>query len=166
MARVVLTVVLLVFGLALPAAAQETASLLPAIPKATGKPHPEGNAWWRQNHMKLLKHDRNLTMREGDRNIQASLKGCFECHSVKDEAGQYVTVKDERHFCRVCHDYAAVKIDCFMCHRSTPDGVDEAALVGREQAALAPIDDAAAEEMVAYLESLGETVADGTGASQ
>ncbi|MCB1330540.1 MAG: hypothetical protein KDK28_14400, partial [Maritimibacter sp.] len=79
------------------------------------------------NHMVYMLHDRNLTMRDGirdlgpeDHEIKASLAECFDCHAIMDEAGEPVTVADERHFCRVCHDYAAVEVDCFMCHRSTP----------------------------------------------
>ena len=110
---------LVLLGLSLPLHAQSGA--LPEVPKATGEPHPEGNEYWRKNHMVLLRHDRDLTLREGEREeIQASLQSCFDCHTVRDEAGEPVTVSDERHFCRVCHDFAAVKPDCFTCHRSTP----------------------------------------------
>lgn len=124
---------ILILGLALafaaPAAAQERVSkYAPVVPEATGDPHAEGNAYWRRNHMKLMKHDRDETMYNGDRAVQASLAECFECHAVTDEAGTPVTYQDERHFCRTCHDFAAVKVDCFMCHRSTPDGVDEPAM--------------------------------------
>jgi hypothetical protein len=94
---------------------------MPAVPAASGNPHPEGNEYWRRHHMELMMHGRDLTLREGERDIKASISTCFDCHAVKDEAGKYVTVEDPRHFCRVCHDYAAVEIDCFMCHRSTPD---------------------------------------------
>ena len=97
----------------------------PEIPKATGEPHPEGNDWWRRWHMEQMKHDRDETMYEGKRDVSGSLTECFECHTVKDEAGTPVTYEDERHFCRTCHDYVAVKVDCFMCHRSTPDGFEE-----------------------------------------
>ena len=111
--------ILVLLGFALPVAAE--GGLAPAVPQATGEPHPEGNEFWRKNHMVLLRHDRDLTLREGEReDIQASLQTCFDCHTVKDEAGAPVPVEDERHFCRVCHDYAAVKPDCFTCHRSTP----------------------------------------------
>nr|AFI78401.1 sulfur oxidation protein DsrJ [uncultured bacterium ws101A12] len=120
--------VLLIFGLflaaAIPAAAQD-AGLGPAIPKATGEPHPEGNGFWRRNHMDLMKHDRDLTMYDGDREILASLSECFECHTATDTAGTPVTYEDPGHFCRTCHDFAAVKVDCFMCHRSTPEDFEE-----------------------------------------
>jgi molybdopterin-containing oxidoreductase family iron-sulfur binding subunit len=95
--------------------------LWPTVPAATGDPHPEGSEHWRKFHMNMMKHDRDATLRDGERDIQASLAQCFNCHEVKDEAGTPVTYEDERHFCRVCHDFAAVKVDCFMCHRSTAD---------------------------------------------
>jgi predicted CXXCH cytochrome family protein len=117
-----------VLALAGPAVAQDAGGLGPVIPKASGEPHPEGNDYMRRWHMTMMRHDRDLTMYQGDREVNASLGQCFECHSVKDEAGQFVTVQDERHFCRTCHDYAAVRVDCFDCHRSTPEGYDEPAL--------------------------------------
>ncbi len=131
-------------------AAQERSSLLPDIPAASGEPHAEGNEYWRRNHMDLMKHDRDSTLRDGDREIAASLKGCFDCHAAKDDAGQVVTYESEQHFCRACHDYVAVKVDCFMCHRSTPDGVDEHAL----QAAILPkkpLDSTDVQGVIAYL---------------
>lgn len=126
MIRLLLSLVL-ILGAVQGASAEERSSLWPEIPKATGAPHPEGNEYWRRNHMNLMRHDRDLTMRQGDRQIEASLKECFTCHAAKDEAGQVVTYESEKHFCRACHDFAAVKVDCFMCHRSTPEGVDETA---------------------------------------
>lgn len=116
---------LMVIGFAMPGLAQERTSLWPQVPAATGKPHPEGNEVMRRQHMEMMKHDRDLTMYDGKRPVEASLAACFDCHAVKDEAGTPVTYADDRHFCRVCHDYAAVKVDCFMCHRSTPEGVEE-----------------------------------------
>jgi predicted CXXCH cytochrome family protein len=110
------------------AAVATAGSFLPEVPKATGEIHPEGNDFWRKNHMDLMRHDRDLTMRQGERDVQASLGACFDCHSVKNETGDYLTVADERHFCRSCHDFAAVRVDCFMCHRSTP-GEDNPNLV-------------------------------------
>ena len=108
-----------------PGAAQ---GLAPDVPKATGEPHPEGNDYMRRWHMTMMKHDRDVTMYEGVRPTDASLAECFECHTVKDEAGRPVTVADERHFCRTCHDFAAVRVDCFDCHRSTPEGFEEPAI--------------------------------------
>lgn len=120
--------VLLVLGLALFSAIPAMAEGLgPAIPKATGDPHPEGNAYMRRWHMSMMLHDRDETMYNGVRPAHASIGQCFECHAVRDEAGTFVTYDDERHFCRACHDFASVKVDCFDCHRSTPEGFEEPA---------------------------------------
>jgi len=146
-----LTILWLVLAAATGAVAEERNPLLPDVPAATGEAHPEGNEYWRRNHMSLMKHDRDETMYEGDRAVQASLAACFDCHAAKDEAGEIVTYASEKHFCRTCHDYAAVKVDCFMCHRSTPEGVDEGAL----HAGLKPGD---AGEVLAYLRSVSVQV--------
>lgn len=81
----------------------------------------EDTDFMRRNHMDMLQHDRDKTMHKGIRDIKFSLKGCINCHAEKDESGQVVNIKDERHFCRGCHDYAAVKVDCFQCHSSLPE---------------------------------------------
>ncbi len=148
---------LVLLGLSLPLHADDHEGL-PAVPKATGEPHPEGNEYWRKNHMTLLLHDRDLTLREGEReDIQASLESCFDCHTVKDEAGEAVTIEDERHFCRVCHDYTAVKPDCFTCHRSTPsDNVANRLMATPEEP----------NSIAAYLERLKALEADESEASQ
>ena len=78
-------------------------------------------AFMRRNHMKLLLHKRDLTMRQGIRGKDSSLKACINCHVTKDDAGKPVKVTNPKHFCAACHEYAAVKLDCFECHRSTPD---------------------------------------------
>ena len=102
-----------------PVAAGE--NLLPDVPKAVGPAHPEGNEFMRANHMKMLRHDRDLTMRLGDRDIESSLKDCVTCHAVKGPDALPISVKEEGHFCAVCHEFAAVRIDCFQCHNSKPD---------------------------------------------
>lgn len=98
----------------------------PTIPKASGKPHPEGNEFWRINHMLLMVHDRDQTMRLGNREVQASLSECVDCHAVNGDNGTPVSAEDDRHFCRTCHDYVAVKIDCFQCHNSRPEAPKQA----------------------------------------
>ena len=154
MTRLLAIVSLLFFFAALTAAAQEW-RFGPDVPKATGEPHPEGNEYMRKFHMELMKHDRDMTLREGDRDIDASLKQCFDCHVVKDErTGDPVTYDDERHFCRTCHDYVAVKVDCFMCHRSTPEGFEEPSpLHSRLLDLRKPSDLAQVEQYIAALEA-------------
>jgi len=94
---------------------------MPDIPKAVkGEQCVEEIGFMRRNHMELLSHQRDDTLHEGIRTKKHSLKNCFTCHIVTDADNQPVTVKDPRHFCRGCHDYAAVQIDCFQCHTSVP----------------------------------------------
>ncbi len=103
-------------------------SWMPNPPKAIGGKCDADPKEMRTIHMTMLKHKRNETMHQGIRTKKFSLKRCITCHAVKDETNKYVTVKDKRHFCRACHDYAAVRIDCFDCHASRPtDSMDKAA---------------------------------------
>ncbi len=115
----VICVALLTFGST--ASAQES-DLFPDIPKALfalETPHPDDI---RINHMNYLRHDRDETMRLGDRDIEFSLKDCVNCHAVRGPDAGFVRVENEAHFCKACHVYAAVKIDCFQCHNSVPAG--------------------------------------------
>jgi len=103
----------------------------PDIPKAAkGEQCVEETSFMRRNHMKLLLHQRDETMHQGIRTKKHSLKECFTCHVVKDADNKPVTVKNPKHFCRECHDYAAVKVDCFQCHSSVPG--DDPALMKPE----------------------------------
>ncbi|MCP4933602.1 MAG: hypothetical protein GY927_05215 [bacterium] len=94
---------------------------MPNPPKAIGGQCDLDPKEMRKTHMTLLDHKRDQTMRDGIRTKKYSLKKCIACHAVKDKSNKCVTVKDERHFCRSCHDYAAVRIDCFDCHASRPE---------------------------------------------
>jgi hypothetical protein len=97
----------------------------PDIPKGKGDHCVEDTEFMRANHMKLLYHQRDETMHRGIRTKKHSLKECINCHVVKDANNQPVSVASPKHFCRVCHDYAAVKIDCFECHASKPGKGDD-----------------------------------------
>jgi len=66
----------------------------------------------RRDHMKLLLHQRDRTLREGVRTTRFSLKGCIDCHADAKTG----SVLGEDGFCSSCHEYTAVKIDCFECH--------------------------------------------------
>lgn len=66
----------------------------------------------RASHMKLLADWRDVAVRRGVRRVtmpdgrgwRVSLTGtCLECH-------------EKKRFCDRCHDYAAVKPDCWGCH--------------------------------------------------
>lgn len=72
--------------------------------------------WMRKNHMHMLKHERDETVRLGMRDDKHSFKACIECHaSTKDDS----VIAREDSFCVSCHRYEAVKIDCFECHSGT-----------------------------------------------
>lgn len=67
----------------------------------------------RRDHMDMLKHQRDRTLRHGIRGEKASLNECIACHASKSTGS--VLGKDA--FCESCHAYAAVKLDCWDCHQ-------------------------------------------------
>jgi len=94
---------------------------VPAIPKGQGDRCVEDTDFMRRNHMTLLMHQRDDTMLQGIRSKKYSLRECIGCHAVQGADANAVRVSDPKHFCRACHDYVAVKIDCFQCHASRPE---------------------------------------------
>jgi hypothetical protein len=66
----------------------------------------------RRNHMQMLQHQRDRTMRRGIRESRFSLKNCVECHASR-ETGSVIGPEG---FCSSCHAYASVSMDCFECH--------------------------------------------------
>jgi hypothetical protein len=72
----------------------------------------------RRNHMDMLRHQRDRTVRLGERGASvgksASLNGCIECHASKTTGS---VIGSDEHFCQGCHTYAAVKLDCWDCHQ-------------------------------------------------
>jgi hypothetical protein len=95
-------------------------SPLPQVPKGKGENCVEPTPYMRSHHMELLLHQRDETMHRGIRTKKHSLKECIDCHAVYDDSNQPVSIASPKHFCRVCHDYASVDIDCFQCHASKP----------------------------------------------
>ncbi len=96
-----------------------TASRVPLPKVAAAEPGKcvEDTAYMRRNHMELLKHHRDRTVREGVRTTQHSLANCVTCHASR-ETGRVTGGKDA--FCEGCHRYAAVQLDCFDCHADAP----------------------------------------------
>jgi len=89
--------------------------------KAAGLEHcVEPTAWMRRNHMELIKHERNLTVHQGVRVESKSLAGCIKCHVQYDAAAKPIAINSDEQFCDMCHDYAAVTLDCFQCHATVP----------------------------------------------
>ena len=75
----------------------------------------------RSNHGLFLKHSRQDTLRRGVRTTKHSLVACINCHVTLKADGNYPSIHEgSEHFCRSCHTYAAVSIDCFQCHASKP----------------------------------------------
>ena len=74
----------------------------------------------RRNHMEVIKHQRDATVHEGIRSTKHSLAGCIACHVAPGPSGQPVPVNDERQFCGACHEFAAVRLNCFDCHATVP----------------------------------------------
>jgi predicted CXXCH cytochrome family protein len=93
----------------------------PHVPKAATESCVRDTAFMRENHMELLLHQRDDTVHKGIRPKRTALTECLTCHAVPGADKKPVTYKDPKHFCRACHDYAAVSIDCFACHNSVPD---------------------------------------------
>ena len=75
----------------------------------------------RRNHMKKILHQRDETMHKGIRTQKYSLKNCVDCHA--DPKTNSVLGKDG--FCESCHVYASVSIDCFTCHSSAPEKIEQ-----------------------------------------
>lgn len=67
----------------------------------------------RVNHMRMLNHARDRTLRQGIRGEKASLRGCIDCHASKTTG----SVLGEEGFCESCHTYVAVRVDCWQCHQ-------------------------------------------------
>ena len=114
-----LAMLLAIAGAALAAGDSGTGTRAPrlAIPAEAGGKCVEDTAFMRRNHMELLKHQRDRTVREGIRTTQHSLANCVTCHAGK-QTRRVTGSKDA--FCEGCHSYAGVKLDCFECHSDRP----------------------------------------------
>jgi hypothetical protein len=85
---------------------------LPSVKIEKGEACVAPTGEMRRDHMKMLLHQRDRTLRQGLREPRFSLKNCVDCHAGRDTGS--VLGKDG--FCSSCHAYAAVKMDCFECH--------------------------------------------------
>ena len=72
----------------------------------------------RRNHMRLLTHQRDRTVHQGERKTRFALKDCIECHAGRETG----TVLGKDGFCASCHAYASVSLDCFDCHSPQRQG--------------------------------------------
>lgn len=134
------------------AACAGEASWLPKPARGQGEKCVADTDWMRRNHMTVLNHQRDDTVHDGIRTQRFSLKGCIDCHAVKGADGKPVTVASPEHFCRTCHDYAAVRVDCFDCHASRPE--DKATITGEAEPARSL--ERAVSALAQYLRSVGQ----------
>ena len=89
----------------------------PVIEAARGGSCVADPATMRRQHMVMLKHQRDDSLRGGIRTGAYSLKACIACHA--SQSTNSVTASSSN-FCQSCHAYAAVLIDCFECHANQP----------------------------------------------
>jgi hypothetical protein len=99
---------------AAPAWAESTA---PKLDIGKGGQCVEDPKFMRSNHMKLIVHQRDETVRRGIRGSKYELSNCVDCHA---SSKNHSVLGSNENFCQGCHSYAAVKIDCFECHSSKP----------------------------------------------
>ncbi len=94
---------------------------LPSYPKGKGEYCVEPTDVMRRDHFEYLMHHRQISVHLGVRTKKHSLVGCVDCHASQADDGTYIPVNEPGQFCRSCHLYTAVKIDCFSCHAEVPD---------------------------------------------
>jgi hypothetical protein len=122
--RLVLVLVLLLLLAPAAAPAEEGRVPLPTILEGKGEACVADTDYMRRNHMTELDHQRDETMHRGVRTKRFSLKECVACHAKPAPSGGYLSVNAPGQFCRSCHDYTAVTIDCFQCHAAKPGEKD------------------------------------------
>jgi uncharacterized Fe-S radical SAM superfamily protein PflX len=89
---------------------------MPTVTIEKGEKCVEPTEEMRRNHMEMILHQRDRTLHDGIRSVKHSLKNCIDCHA--NPKTNSVLGKDG--FCESCHAYAAVSMDCFECHSSSP----------------------------------------------
>jgi predicted CXXCH cytochrome family protein len=91
---------------------------MPVIARGQGDSCVDDPEFLRRNHMTVLQREHDKAQLTGMPGEKYSLNECVSCHAVNGPDGRIVTADSPEHFCRSCHDYTAVEIDCFDCHRS------------------------------------------------
>jgi len=120
---VLLALLAAVLGVGSAAYAEEVGGfVLPSSKAAAVKNCVEPTEYMRRNHFELIRHQRDKTVYGGIRGTSHSLSGCVACHVGYDDAGAPVEIDAEGQFCRSCHAYASVEMNCFDCHATVPRG--------------------------------------------
>ena len=120
---VLLALLAAVFGVGSAAQAEEVGDfVLPGSQAASLENCVEPTEYMRRNHFELIRHQRDETVYGGIRGSDHGISGCVSCHVGYDETGSPVEINAKGQFCRSCHDYAAVQVNCFDCHATVPRG--------------------------------------------
>ena len=91
------------------------------IPPPKGDQCVEDPEWMRVHHYETILHQRDETVNQCIRTTKHILKNCIDCHIAPNAKGEYARYSDsEQLFCASCHEFAGVKIVCFMCHADCP----------------------------------------------
>ena len=103
----------------------------PAIQQLADKQCVESPEFMRANHMQLLNQWRTEAVRNGQsvyinsngKSFDISLQDtCLNCHSTEAEKAAQTggvsnpATNESPQFCASCHDYSAVKPNCWTCH--------------------------------------------------
>ena len=95
---------------------------MPPLPRGKGEYCVEPTDVMRKEHMNFLLHQRDKTVYDGIRTKQHSLNNCVDCHVQTNAENEFIPIDAPGQFCEVCHTYTSVKLDCFECHATRPDG--------------------------------------------
>ena len=101
----------------------QAGQLVPKLDIGKGGQCVEAPEFMRRNHMEILQHQRDETLRKGVRGSKYSLVGCIDCHASSKNNS---VLGSNENFCQGCHAYAGVRMDCFECHSSKRKAVAEA----------------------------------------
>ncbi|MBI4939003.1 MAG: Hdr-like menaquinol oxidoreductase cytochrome c subunit [Nitrosomonadales bacterium] len=102
----------------------QAGTVAPRLDIGKGGQCVEDPKFMRKNHMEILRHQRDETMRLGIRGSKHSLAGCVDCHASNKNNS---VLGGDENFCQGCHVYAGVRMDCFECHSSKRRAIAEAA---------------------------------------
>jgi hypothetical protein len=96
--------------------------VVPGSKAATVENCVEPTEYMRRFHFEVIRHQRDTTVYGGIRSTKHSMAGCVDCHVGYDAEKQPVAINGDGQFCQSCHEYAAVKLNCFDCHATIPEG--------------------------------------------
>lgn len=124
MANAVVRGLLAVAGLVWALGAQQAAAgenfVTPGSKAAGLKNCVEDTNFMVRNHMELIKHQRHTVVHQGIRDSKHTLAGCIDCHVSRGADQKPISVYSEGQFCKSCHAFTAVDVNCFGCHATVP----------------------------------------------